>query len=91
MAAEQFFKKLGMVPYHITIHVDNYLQTSNLFALDGYRNYIYIDKADIIYFNGGDQSRHMRSWFNNDNTPNPIFAVIKRKMSNDQAIILTSM
>lgn len=45
--------------------------------------------ADIIYFNGGDQSRHIRCWLNDDNYPNPIFAVIKRKVYNNQAILVT--
>lgn len=45
--------------------------------------------ADIIYFNGGDQSRHIRCWLNDDTHPNPIFSVIKRKVANNQAILVT--
>lgn len=78
-----------MAPKHISVQIDNYHQSTNLFTVEGYRNYAYIDMADVIYFNGGDQSRHIRCWLNDDNYPNPIFSVIKRKVYNNQAILVT--
>jgi cyanophycinase len=89
MATRDFFLKLGMAPKHISVQIDNYQQATNLFTMDGYRNYIYIDMADIIYFNGGDQSRHIRCWMNDDGTPNPIFSIIKRNVNNNKAILVT--
>lgn len=89
MATRTFFLNLGMAPKHISVQIDNYEQATNLFTTDGYRNFINIDMADIIYFNGGDQSRHMRCWLNDDGTPNPIFSVIRRNVNNNKAILVT--
>lgn len=89
MATQTFFLNLGMAPKHISVQIDNYEQATNLFTIDGYRNYINVDMADIIYFNGGDQSRHIRCWLNDDGYPNPIFSVIKRNVNNNKVILVT--
>lgn len=39
MATQQFFLKLGMAPKHISVQIDNYQQSTNLFTVEGYRNY----------------------------------------------------
>ena len=42
----------------------------------------------MIYFNGGDQSRHVRCWFNDNGTPNPFFSVIRQRVLNNQVILV---
>jgi len=54
----------------------------------GYHNLNLISAADIIYFNGGDQSRHMKCWFNDDDTPNAIFSILRRRVLNNQVILV---
>lgn len=83
-----FFWKLGMVPRHVTVHVDNYEVAADPFTEEGQRNLEIISQADVIYFNGGDQSRHMRSWFNDDGTPNPLFSVLRNRVLKDDVIVV---
>ena len=77
-----------MAPRHIAVHTDNYQHTTNMFTVEGYTNYVLLSYADIIYFNGGDQSRHMRCWFNNDGQPNPLFSVVRRRVLNNEVILV---
>lgn len=51
-------------------------------------NYYIIARADIIYFNGGDQSRHVRCWFNDNKYPNTISALIKRRVQLNDVVII---
>ncbi|MFM7857006.1 MAG: hypothetical protein ACKO96_35055 [Flammeovirgaceae bacterium] len=51
-------------------------------------NFYTINRADIIYFNGGDQSRHVKCWFNNNTYPNTISAQIRRRVQLNQVVII---
>lgn len=54
-------------------------------------NLEYIKRADVIFFNGGDQSRHARCWLADDGTPNKIFNIILlRALSNSVILSGTS-
>jgi cyanophycinase-like exopeptidase len=59
-----------MAAQHISVHIDNYLIDSNISNEKGQRNLDLLKTADVLYFSGGDQARHIRSWLNNDGTPN---------------------
>ena len=72
-----------MAPKHFNIQIDNYLKTTNVFDFDGYHYYFWAQEVDIIYFNGGDASRHIRCWLNDDYQPNPVFYQLKRKILNN--------
>jgi cyanophycinase len=67
------FLQFGMAPLHVTAHVDNYLQATDQGTTEGKRNYEILMQADIIFFNGGDQSRHSRTWLLDDGGCNAIF------------------
>ena len=88
VATGKFFQDLGMAPRHFAINVDNYKQTTNWFHPTGATNILVILDADIIYFNGGDQSRHMRCMFNDDGQPNPFFTRLRNRVFNNQAIVV---
>ncbi len=64
------YKNYGLTPKHITAHIDNYKIDTDPSTSRGRDNLQIINQADIIYFNGGDQSRHIRTWLNDDGTPN---------------------
>lgn len=87
-ATGPFFVGLGMAPRHVKVHVDNFRTATDPLTYLGERNYQAIGQADIIYFNGGDQSRHARCWFNDDGQPNPIFALLKRRALNNEVVIV---
>lgn len=72
-----------MAPRHISVQIDNYKQATNFFTVEGTHNWEMLVDADVIYFNGGDQSRHMRCWFNDDGLPNPFFSVIRKRVLNN--------
>jgi cyanophycinase len=79
---------LGMVPRHVSVQIDNYESATNLFTVEGYQNLLWLGQADVIYFNGGDQSRHVRCWFNDNGTPNPLFSVVRQRVLSNKVIIV---
>jgi len=66
------FYTFGMTSKHVSVHIDNYVKASNISTAEGQMNLEIIKQADIIFFNGGDQAKHVRSWLNDNGTPNPI-------------------
>ena len=73
------FNLFGMVPKHISLHRDNYKIHGDPNTTEGMANLILISKADIIYFNGGDQSRHVRAWLNDDGSMTSLLKVIRER------------
>jgi cyanophycinase len=47
---------------HVSAHVDNYQTATDVTTLDGKTNQELLLQADIVFFNGGDQSKHSRTW-----------------------------
>lgn len=76
----------GLSPKHISVHVDNYKTDSNTSTAKGKNNLQIINQADIIYFNGGDQAKHVRSWLKDDATPNDLLAAVKARAFNNELI-----
>lgn len=83
MSYQTMMKNYGMNPRHITVHVDNYKTDSNISTPRGQNNLQIINQADVIYFNGGDQSRHVRSWLNDDETPNALLTALRTRVMKD--------
>lgn len=77
-----------MVPRHIKVHVDNYQTAADPLTYIGDKHYNTLSTADIIYFNGGDQSRHARCWLNDNGTPNPLFALIRRRVLANEVVVV---
>lgn len=76
----------GMTPKHISVHIDNYKTDSNTSTSKGKANLDIINQADVIYFNGGDQAKHARSWLNDDGTPNALLIALRNRALNNSII-----
>jgi cyanophycinase len=76
----------GMSPKHVTVHIDNYKTDSNVSTPRGKANLQIIMQADVIFFNGGDQARHIRSWLNDDGTPNALLIAVRTRAISDELI-----
>jgi len=70
LSYKNVFTKFGFFPVHILNHIDTYQIGSNLSTSIGMANLRLIKLADAIFFNGGDQALHSRSWLNDDGTYN---------------------
>ncbi|MED7787779.1 cyanophycinase [Francisella sp. 19X1-34] len=85
-----FYKKLfednGFVTAHVSAHIDNYKNATNLSTAAGKRNEKIINQANIIFFNGGNQAFHSRTWLNNDGSYNQLMQVIHKRF--DQGVLV---
>lgn len=77
------FKQNGFTTKHVSAHIDNYKKAVNLSTAEGVHNLNILNQADIIFFNGGDQSRHARTWLLDDGTPSPMFSKIMSRYENN--------
>lgn len=85
LSYKNLFTKYGFTPVFIPVAVDNY-------TTEAYKqsNIDLINTADVIFFNGGDQSRHVRSLLKDDGTPTPLFAAIQQRATAGAIISGTS-
>ena len=44
-------------------------------------------QADIVFFNGGDQSRHIRSWLNDDGTYGGLMAALQKRAVKNEVVL----
>lgn len=85
LSYKNLFANYGFTPVFIPVAIDNY--TSEAYKQS---NIDLINTADVIFFNGGDQSRHVRSLLKDDGTPTPLFAAIQQRASAGAIISGTS-
>lgn len=85
LSYKNLFTNYGFTPIFIPVAVDNY--TSEAYKQS---NINLINTADVIFFNGGDQSRHVRSLLKDDGTPTPLFAAIQQRAASGAIISGTS-
>lgn len=78
---EKLFKNYGFDPVFIPIAIDNY-QTA---AYDQYLVDI-VNNSDVVWFNGGDQSRHSRVLLKNDGTDTPLMTAVRNVFNNGGVI-----
>jgi len=78
---KDLFLSYGFQPKLIELAIDNY-ET----AAKNPNNIDIVSSADVIFFNGGDQSRHARAWLNDDGSDSPIMKALRKRV-NDGAII----
>lgn len=76
LSFEKLYKGYGFSPKHVTAHIDNYEVHTNPQSKEGMANLNILNTADVIIFNGGDQSRHARTWLQNNGSHNSIMAVV---------------
>lgn len=67
------FFNYGLAPRHVSAHIDNYQNATNNATAIGLLNQNILLQADLVFFNGGDQSRHSRTWLNDNGTCNLMF------------------
>lgn len=87
LSYKTLFSKYGFSPKHVSVHIDNYQRTTDIRNADGQYNLNIIKQADVIFFNGGDQARHARSWLKDDGSYNDIMKVISDRATRDEAIL----
>lgn len=77
-----------MVSRHVKVHVDNYERSTDVSTIEGKVNLDTLSQADVIYFNGGDQSRHVRCWFKDDGQPNDLFKIIVERVKKNLVVLV---
>jgi cyanophycinase-like exopeptidase len=84
---KSLFIKYGFFPVPLYNHIDTYRTNSNISTQIGKQNLEYLQLADVIFFNGGDQARHARCWLNDDGTYNALMSVAYQRAKLNQVIL----
>jgi cyanophycinase len=79
-------RNYGMTSRHISVHIDNYKTDADILTLRGKANLDILGQADVVYFNGGDQARHVRSWLKDDGSANVLLYMIRARAEKDELI-----
>lgn len=87
LSYEHLFTKYGFSVKHISAHIDNYQQATDPNSSEGKANQAILEQADIVFFNGGDQARHARTWLNNDGSYNDLMKIIYTRFTNNKLIV----
>lgn len=90
LSYEHLYQKYGFAVKHITAHIDNYKIATNPNDSDGKMNLQIIENADVVFFNGGNQSRHARTWLNDDGSYNKLMDAIYKRFKADKLIVAGS-
>ncbi|MFZ6843770.1 cyanophycinase [Undibacterium sp. RuTC16W] len=83
----KLFQKHGFAPKHITAHADNYSSDSYSGNAAGDANIAIINQADVVFFNGGDQSRAARTFLSNSGADTPLMAALRARVNNGSLVI----
>ncbi|MDY7536680.1 cyanophycinase [Undibacterium sp. 5I1] len=83
----KLFQKHGFAPKHITAHADNYTNDSYSGNAVGNANIAIINQADVVFFNGGDQSRAARTFLTNSGADTPLMAALRTRVNNGSLVI----
>lgn len=81
------FQKYGFSPKHISAHINNFLTDSYAGNEAGDRNIDIAERADIIFFNGGDQARSVHTLLTSTGHDTPLMAAIRRRVNDGSLII----
>ncbi|ODN02632.1 Cyanophycinase [Orchesella cincta] len=84
---EQLFTDYGFQPSVVLLAQDNYNEGGNVSTQLGAQNIEIIRNADVVFFNGGDQSRHTRSWFNDDGSDSDILHELRLRFASGETVI----
>lgn len=90
LSYEHLYQKYGFAVKHVSVNVDNYKVDTNPTSENGQLNKQILEDADVVYFNGGDQARHARSWLNSDGSYNQLLNVIAQRYREDKLIVIGS-
>ena len=76
-----------MAPKHITLHRDNYQTHGDITVPEGKANLEILQTADIVFFNGGDQSRHVRTWMQDNGNESVLLGVIRQRAKDNHLVL----
>lgn len=81
------FQKYGFSPKHISAHINNFSTDSYAGNEAGDRNIDIVERADVVFFNGGDQARSVRTLLTSTGDDTPLMAAIRRRVNDGSLII----
>ncbi|CAL8109710.1 unnamed protein product [Orchesella dallaii] len=84
---EQLFTDYGFQPSVVLLAMDNYETGANASTVLGAQNIEIIRNADVVFFNGGDQSRHTRSWITDDASDTDILAELRLRFDAGETVV----
>jgi cyanophycinase len=82
----KLFQKHGFASKHITVHIDNY-QVHAFDTPQGRENMKTLREADIVFFNGGDQSRTFTALIQPNSTATPLLRVLQERVNSNKLIV----
>ncbi|CAN5288162.1 hypothetical protein BH11PSE10_BH11PSE10_04540 [soil metagenome] len=83
----RLFERHGFSPKHISAHIDNFATDVYAGNPAGDANIAIVNQADIIFFNGGDQSRAARTFLTASGADTPLMAIIRRRVERGQLVM----
>lgn len=84
------FQKWGFSPKHLELAIDNAAQGAYPNNPVGDANIAIINSADVIFFNGGDQSRHAAAWLTTNGADTPIMTALRARYAAGAVVSGTS-
>lgn len=69
------------------MHVDNYEAAGDISTSEGRRNLDTLLRADLAFFNGGDQSYHARSFLLDNGTCSPLLCPFLQNVSQGRTVV----
>ncbi len=78
---QNLFEYHGMDPTFVPIAIDNYQD-----EMDNPDNIAIVNNADIVWFNGGDQSRHARCLLNDNGSDTPLMTAVRNAYADGATI-----
>ncbi|MEY8765908.1 MULTISPECIES: cyanophycinase [Francisella] len=87
---KKIFEDNGFVTAHINAQIDNYKTNTDINTEQGGYNAKIIEQADIIFFNGGNQTYHSRTWLKDDGSYNSLMNVLAQRYDEGALIVGTS-
>ncbi|MBX9598704.1 MAG: cyanophycinase [Burkholderiales bacterium] len=87
LSYQHLYSAYGFSVKHISAHIDNYQSATNLNTAEGRTNQTILEQADVVFFNGGDQARHARTWLNDEGSDNALMKIIYNRFSQNKLIV----
>lgn len=73
------FQTHGFSPKFITAHIDNYTTHARAGTAEGNANLAILQQADVVFFAGGDQAKHARTWLKDDGSDSDLAATLRAR------------
>lgn len=87
LSYHDLFQKHGFSPKHVSLHVDNSGTAAYDGNSEGDANLSLVRQAEVVFFNGGDQSRHARAWLRADGTDTPLLAGVRARVDRSDVVV----